>query len=71
MKKTVLMITMFVFSFTVQALPLLSVKDQLREELWHLGFKKQTQVAKSEPKKNQPTPRLNEELSRALGKYQL
>lgn len=68
MKTTAFCLFLLCSSFSVQALPLVSVKEQIRDELWHQGLKKKAP-------KNRLTraqqPRLNEELYRALVKYQL
>jgi len=67
MKKFTLILIMFIFSVSVYALPLVSLKDQIREELWHEGI---TQEPKPQTQ-NKTKPILNEEVLRALVKYQL
>lgn len=70
MKQTILLISLLLTSLSVQALPLVSVKEQIRDELWHQGLKQDTKITKVESEKK-TKPRLNEELYRALVKYQL
>jgi hypothetical protein len=70
MKHTLLLILLLLISVSAQALPLVSVKEQIREELWHQGLKQNPKITKLESEKK-TKPRLNEELYRALVKYQL
>ncbi len=71
MKYNLLILSLLLTSFSVQALPLVSVKEQIRDELWHQGLKKDAQVAVKTVQVKKSKPRLNEELHRALNKYQL
>jgi hypothetical protein len=70
MKHTLLLISLLLASVSAQALPLVSVKEQIRQELWSQGFKRDLQTTKPQREKKSQ-PRLNEELHRALVKYQL
>ena len=64
-------IVLFTLSSAAFALPLISVKDQLREDLWNSGLQKHGQSKKMQLTHNKVRPRLNEEVQRALIKYQL
>lgn len=71
MKHTLLLISLLLASLSAQALPVLSVKEQIRQELWSQGFKRDPQQTPKSQREKKSQPRLNEELYRALVKYQL
>lgn len=71
MKHTLLLVSLLLASVSAQALPLVSVKEQIRQELWIQGFKRDSQHTPKSQREKKSQPRLNEELYRALVKYQL
>lgn len=71
MQFKILLISLLLTSLSAQALPLVSVKEQIREELWHQGLKQDPKMTTKIKSENTTKPRLNEELYRALVKYQL
>lgn len=69
--KLSLIVGLLLLSTAAFALPLVSVKDQLREDLWHSGIKAPTLPKSSQVSLTKEKPRLNEEVERALIKYKL
>lgn len=70
--KLILCFSLLALSQASLALPLASVKDQLRAELWHEGLQENPQQKQAPSKPTiLPKPFINEELDRALVKYKL